>query len=130
MHKVFKSLPVFSLCLAGVAILAHLIIPHDHHLAESDITQEDRCPASDNNSNHNKGLPVHCHAFNDLTTEKVVNTFNIRHIRLTDVIHGILFNNPISFTQFSCLTILNIFKLPVNSGILELSSLRAPPSFF
>ena len=71
MRKTFKSISVFFLWLAWLFILAHQIIPHDHHLVESVSYRGDSCPLSNNKSDHHPEFPVHCHALNDLTSEKV-----------------------------------------------------------
>ena len=71
MSRVFKSVRVFVLLLAGLAISAHMIILHDHHLADQINGQKDSCPATDGKSGHHTGLPVHCHAFNDLAAGKL-----------------------------------------------------------
>lgn len=61
---------VFLFWLAGLTLSAHLIIPHDHHNSDSFSRQESNCPVSDDHHGKHKGFPVHCHAFNDLATEK------------------------------------------------------------
>jgi hypothetical protein len=68
MNRIFKYTSIFFSWLAGFALVAHLIIPHDHHIADAFPEQDDNCN-SKNNHSHN-GIPVHCHAFNDLAAEK------------------------------------------------------------
>jgi len=105
-----------------------MIIPHDHHLAESDAYQEDTCPASDNSTNHHRGFPFHCHAFNDLTSEKAF-TYNImKNIRCLSLVAFFKFDSSLTYQQSYLIRLFDIRKLPVNSGILDLASLRAPPS--
>ena len=70
MRKVFKHISVYSLWLAIAAILAHMIIPHDHHILETFSDQEQNCPASNHQTGHSPGYPIHCHAFNDLASEE------------------------------------------------------------
>jgi len=75
MRNILKYLQVSLFWLAGLTLCAHLIIPHDHHNPDSSSRQESNCPVSDDHHNKHKGFPVHCHAFNDLATEK-----EIKHI--------------------------------------------------
>jgi len=71
MNRIFKSIRGFFLLLAGLAIIAHMIILHDHHLSDPINGQKDSCPVSNGKSGHHTGLPVHCHAFNDLAAVKL-----------------------------------------------------------
>jgi hypothetical protein len=76
--KVFKNIAVFSLWIAGLVIIAHLLIPHDHHSDCSVFNNDNECHAQ-NTAHHDKSpaFPMHCHALNDLTFEKASNTFLI-----------------------------------------------------
>jgi hypothetical protein len=128
MSKITKNIPVFFLWLAWLFLTAHMIIPHDHHLMESVTSQSDSCPLSNSKTDHHSGNPIHCHAFNDLASEKA---------RLYPVSQ----NSQINFTAFCCLPDIYVFKLRVisvptidlqkpgvDSYTLELSFLRAPPA--
>lgn len=128
MTKIIKNIPVFFLLLASLALNAHMIIPHDHHVAESDAGQEDNCPVSNNRTNHHTGFPVHCQAFNDLASEKAITYIIIRNVQCRDFATSCVFDSAVSDLQLSCLRIFDVLRLPVNSFTLELSSLRAPPS--
>ncbi|MBK9391897.1 MAG: hypothetical protein IPN68_17525 [Bacteroidetes bacterium] len=68
MSRIFKYTSIIFSWVACIALVAHLIIPHDHHSADSFPEQDNKCPA-ENNHSHN-GIPVHCHAFNDLCSGK------------------------------------------------------------
>src|ERR1035437_3006614 len=70
MHKFRKYLPVSILWFAWIILSVHLMIPHDHHLVESLVSQEESCPASHKSPNNHPFFPFHCHAFNDLASEK------------------------------------------------------------
>ena len=128
MSKIIKYIPVFSLWLAGLALVGHLIIPHDHHLAESSVNQEETCPVSNDNSGNHHGFPVHCHAFNDIAAEKAVvfpllkkNHSDNNSITCPLNAFGIepgVFQNTVSDT----------YRSFPDSYLLEYSSLRAPPS--
>jgi hypothetical protein len=56
--------------LAGMVIIGHMVIPHDHHLSLMESGLKDFCPVSDDRSGHHPLFPSHCHAFNDLAAEK------------------------------------------------------------
>ncbi len=122
-----KKIPAFFLFLAASVFYAHMIIPHDHHLAEADVCQENSSPASGKHTTHHNGFPVHCHAFNDLTSEKAIIYINFSQIHSGS-------SDPVSksdLTDFALTTrwisVFTNFNLAVNSGNLILSSLRAPP---
>ena len=127
MTRIIRNIPVFFILLAALALVAHMIIPHDHHLVESEAGQEDICPVSNNSTNHHTGFPVHCHAFIDLASERAVIHIILRNIQCRDFVTSCVFDSAVSDLQLSCLQIYDVLKLPINSYILELSSLRAPP---
>jgi len=128
MSNIFKYIPGFSLWLALIIMSAHMIIPHDHHLADSFSNQEENCPASNNNSRHHTGFPVHCHAFNDLVSEKPINFLIIKDIQCDDLIAGSFTESKNHLIQFSKLSFLNSEEPLIDSEFPELSALRAPPS--
>jgi hypothetical protein len=70
MRKIVEILMVFFLWTAGLTLSAHMLLPHDHHISEFYSHEDESCPASDENSRHKPAFPVHCQAFNDLTSEK------------------------------------------------------------
>ena len=127
MGKKIIKVGVFWLCLAGLVLCAHNFFPHDHHIADTSVIEDENCPASHNESDHHSGFPAHCHAFNDLVSEK---------FRAYQIIHEIQPN----YSSFSCLTEaiasdLNIFyvrlfdlhKPIIDSYALESNQLRGPP---
>jgi hypothetical protein len=126
--RVFKYARLSFLLLAVTLLNAHMIIPHDHHQSDSDSCQQGSFPSSKQESSHHSGLPFHCHAFNDLTSEKAINHVVLKFIQIRDLIPASIIDTELSNIQFSRIRVYNAFKEPVNSGILELSSLRAPPS--
>lgn len=123
-----KKIPAFFLLLAAAVFYAHMIIPHDHHLAEADVCQENAGPASGKHTTHHNGFPVHCHAFNDLTSEKAIVYITFRHIQSfsPDQVSKYDLSNYIPATNW--ISVFIDFNPAVNTGILNLSSLRAPPS--
>ena len=125
-HMRTNIINIFFVFLAAVVFNAHMILPHDHHL-----TQSDHCQTTlpfHHDSSHHTGFPVHCHAFNDLTPEEAiinssVNLFqSIQFITLPDekvTEHALLFLR-ISFFENS--------KKLVTISPSESFSLRAPPT--
>jgi hypothetical protein len=126
--KIFKYTSVFSMWLAGLALCAHLIIPHDHHIADTFSNQEKNCPASENKSDHNSGFPMHCYAFNDLASERA-RSFNIsQNIQVRFIALVSSQDEHLSEPQVSCARIID-FQTPfLSSDPNELNHLRAPPS--
>jgi hypothetical protein len=123
-----KNIRVFFLLLAGLALNAHMIIPHDHHLAESVAGSENDCPVSDGETSHHTGFPVHCHAFNDLTSEKVRSNHITTYIKYSFLIISSLSDATAKELHFSCRSISDFREPFPDSFLLEYSSLRAPPS--
>lgn len=124
MMRIIKIIPVFFLLLAGVALNAHMMIPHDHHLSGL----ENECPVSDAGTDHHSGFPAHCHAFNDLNSEKIRPeniTINIEHEFLALSCYYVTYSSELYFSGKS---IVNHFEQFPDSPLLESSSLRAPPS--
>ncbi len=70
MSYINRKIQHFSLLLAVLIIIAHMIIPHDHHLAGINPGQDDTCPYSKGETGNHKGFPIHCHAFNELSAEE------------------------------------------------------------
>ena len=128
MSKVFKIIPVFSLWLACLVITAHLIIPHDHHIADSFSSMDDSCPVSNEKTDHTSGFPVHCHAFNDLTSEKATTYYLTCDIQNNDIVISSIFD-PFAFElQFHIISIIELRDSFPDPYLLELSQFRAPPS--
>jgi len=128
MGKIINKIGVFWLWLAGLILCAHLIIPHDHHIADASAIEDENCPASERESSHHSGLPVHCHAFNDLVAEKF-RAFQI----LPDIQNNLnAFIRPsdenTSDLPVYCVGIIDLQKPFIDSYALELFLLRAPPS--
>lgn len=129
MRKIFKYISVFSLWVAGLTLSAHFMLPHDHHLADSFSKQDNNCSASHNRSGQKSGLPVHCHAFNDLATEKSRPIQILQNIKLSLVTFSILNDTFALELQSTCLSPVDFSKPIPDSYYLDFSQLRAPPSF-
>jgi hypothetical protein len=125
--KIFKYMSVFSLWIAGLALSAHMLIPHDHHLSDS-LSNQDKSCSNSNNSNHKSGFPIHCHAFNDLASEKVRPVQITQNIQVSFVTFGIIINTSAFKLDASFISLPDFQKPVFDSFTLELSLLRAPPS--
>lgn len=118
MSKLFKNTAVFSLGLAGLIIIAHLLIPHHH-----DFDPTSSCESSN-----------HCHALNNLIEDKHTPlldfekrisslefpTFGFLPVGIAD---SSIVSNHIDCTWFS-----QEGYIPIHSVFLEIHTLRAPPS--
>lgn len=126
--SILRYMRISFLFLAVAILNAHIIIPHDHHQANSDLCQENRYPVSQNKSNHHPVFPAHCHAFNDLATEKAVVPNLIKYVKCLDFIPGSVLIPVVSDLNISGAKTLALFILPIDSSLKDPSSLRAPPS--
>ena len=126
--RIIKNISVFFLWVAIVAINAHMIIPHDHHDVESTASRESNCPVSNNNSDHHSGFPVHCHACNDLASEKALIVVVFRNIECKYFLTTSLFDLTSLKLQITGIRFFEFTRLPFKSYIPDLSLLRAPPS--
>jgi hypothetical protein len=127
MGKIIKNIPPYLTLIAGLAIIGHMLIPHDHHLAGSEPGQKESCPVSKDRTGHRSGFPLHCHAFNDLASEKAIIFSLIKYVLSAGLITGAF--HDIIKSPYCNLTVLNIFEPFLGSCFLDLSCLRAPPSF-
>lgn len=123
-RKIFKYLSVFSLWIAGLTLSAHLLLPHDHHIADTSSNQDKNCPASNNKS----GFPVHCHAFNDLASEKSRPIQISQNIQFYFIAFSSLSDASDFELQIPCVSVIDLRKPVFGSFTLELSLLRAPPA--
>jgi hypothetical protein len=126
MRLLKKYIPAAFLWIAWFCIAGHLMIPHDHHLLESFSDTERSCPMTHQASHHHSQLPFHCHAFNDLASEKAI-IFSLTNL-LADFSTFKQSDDPSKtclLNLFSPYSDIN-FSIPDNY-LLESSSLRAPP---
>jgi hypothetical protein len=128
MSKVFKYVPVFFLWLAGLTLCAHMLIPHDHHLSDPYSDKNENCNAPNNKSNHKSGFPLHCHAGNDIASEKI-RVYHFSHtFQFNFTEFGALTNSYKPALHGSCKSIIDFQKPIFDSFALKLTLLRAPPS--
>lgn len=128
MYRIIRIIQIFFLFLAVSVLNAHMIIPHDHHQADSDLCNENSNPVSKTGENHHTGLPGHCHAFNDLPS-KIANFHqSVKQIPLRDLLMAFIFVPKHGDQQLPGERIVDVFIRPVIKGLPGLSTLRAPPS--
>jgi hypothetical protein len=127
MTRIIKIIQFFFMFLAVSVLNAHMIIPHDHHIADSGSCHDNSFPVSKNGHTRHPGFPPHCHAFNDLTTEKAITYQVIKQVQANDFMSGSIHCNAASAIQLSWIRIVDVLNQPVISCLPELSSLRAPP---
>ncbi len=127
LKSVKKIIALSFLWLVCLSIVAHMIIPHDHHVLESVSCQNESCPVF-GNTGHHTGLPVHCHAFNDITSEKARPLRTVQFTQVSVLEINQPSDRPSFNTDLSGVVYPEILVCFSNSFLLDCSSLRAPPS--
>jgi hypothetical protein len=127
MYRVIRVAQIFFLFLAVTVLNAHMIIPHDHHQADSDFCSQNSYPVSKTGSTHHQGLPGHCHAFNDLTSEKVNSCLITKLVLVRDLILNRVPETEVAKISLSLTRLDDIINSPVIAGPPRFFSLRAPP---
>jgi hypothetical protein len=108
--------------------MAHMIIPHDHHLSDSISYPVDNCPASERNDKHGPGIPAHCYSLNDLTSERSIRNIIPAQLNYRDIIPGSA-SGYSSLLSESYYTLLPEAQNQLPDLIpLPSSPLRAPPT--
>ena len=103
-----------------------MIIPHDHHIADSDTCHDIPFPVSNNGHTRHPGFPSHCHAFNDLASEKAITFHIVKQVQTHDFLPGNMHGTEVS-AQLPRIRIIDRFTPPIIHSLPELSFLRAPP---
>lgn len=126
--KVIKSIRAFLLLLAAMAVVVHLVIPHDHHLSGSESGLKNSCHASHDRSHHRPLFPAHCNAFNDLAAEKYSRII-VKQVTQTS------FSSVIWYPGYLLADLHFSLLIPDSTGkpfpdiyIPDFSPFRAPPS--
>jgi hypothetical protein len=129
-NKVLKNIAIFSLWFAGLVIIAHLMIPHDHHSESSGFNKENEFHANNTELPAKAPVfPIHCHALNDLTFEKMSTNFVVYNDFPTCDLFLIRFFDQLVPTSTLSWNIIKDFQNPVlETDFLRLSPFRAPPS--
>jgi hypothetical protein len=128
MMKNIKKVRTIFMCIAVLAIIMHMVIPHDHHQADSFACQDRECPVSDDNGGHHTGMPVHCHACNDLTSEKSVILVVVSHFESKCFIAGNSVHYMAPVLNQANYTENKISGNHTDSVYPGINLLRAPPS--
>ena len=127
--KVIKSLQAFLLLLAGLAIIAHVAIPHDHHLSVPVSGLKESCTLSHKKSDRHPVFPAHCHAFNDLAAEKF-SRFTVKQETLSGFVSVIWRPENITARLHLSQTIVETTGKPFpDISVTDFSPFRAPPVF-
>ena len=134
MSKFLKNISRYPLLLACLVIVAHLAIPHDHHLDISFSDEKCNNPTDKDDCPEKSGVPFHCHAFNDLISEKQTPLVgNI--LELPAQVHHSLGLSSIEIIDFSASLLainnkrfIDLHTPLINFDLLRYSSLKAPPS--
>jgi hypothetical protein len=126
LRKNTRPTGIFALWFALIIILAHQIIPHDHHSTDLYGDKEVSCPVSQERPSHNNGLPVHCHAFNELTAEETVKVVPSLIASSNDF--DVLCKPEIPYFQVLLIISTDHHVISVSRPFLEVFSLRAPPA--
>lgn len=129
LSKILKYIPGFSLWCAWLILTAHLLIPHDHHIADSFSNRDGNCSVPENKSSHNSSFPIHCHAFNDLATDKARPIQISPNIKENSIIFQVYSIQSELELPLSGENIIDLDKPVFNYFALDLSLLRAPPVF-
>ena len=129
MKGIFRYSSSLFLWLAGLALVAHLIIPHDHHTIDSFASEDKTCPVENNHHGDNhRGSPIHCHAFNDLAAEKAVK-YNLVEKQKNLRTYYFLPPDIITDPDNNDFVVIRYNKVPLSGHfIARLSRLRAPPA--
>jgi len=129
--KVFKNIAVFSLWLAGLVIIAHLMIPHDHHPDSIAFNKENQCHADQTKIPAKAPLfPFHCHALNDLTFEKATpGLVALNNFPACDLFTFSFDDSVVSKSAFEYIYIKDSQNPFLETDFLRLSPFRAPPLF-
>jgi hypothetical protein len=126
--RAVKFIRTFILLLAGMLLVSHTIIPHDHHLIVSSIGFNDKCPFTGERSDHHPLFPVHCHAFNDVAAE-IIFAVSIKQLPQTSFVSDVW--RPVDIIP----GLIPFHNIVENSGkpfpdipLTDFSPFRGPPS--
>jgi len=128
MKRRINIIQVFFLFLAASVFNAHMLIPHDHHLVDTGICHENSSPSHKSANSHHPVFPAHCHAFNDLTSDKAVDCLVLKYIQVTDFMPGSVLYSAPHETLISLIHVPEISDKPESEGLTLSFSRRAPPS--
>jgi len=127
--KLFKNTAIFTIWLAGLVILAHLLVPHDHHSDSYVFNKENVYHLNDiEHPVKTPIVPFHCHAFNDLTVEKMSMVISAGTFPTCDLFMISFLDSFIKDPGSVCFHVSDSHNRLIEKDFLRLSPLRAPPS--
>jgi hypothetical protein len=126
--NIFKKGAALFLWIAMIIIMAHSIIPHDHHTEYTGSIPDRTCNAPENEAGHHHSIPLHCHALNDLVCEKFTFSFLKLHHSSTNYLP--LSAQLVSVAIFRTCRLVTFHAGPIPLFSPELTAsdpFRAPP---
>ena len=121
MSKLIKNISIILFLFVGTAILAHSIIPHDHHY---------ELGANLEHHNHQNGQePIHCHYLNHIDLDKVsTNNFQRLSKQLPALLAVISFDNQKTISDiFTDIAQTEQVNLSLLNVLLNTSPTRGSP---
>jgi hypothetical protein len=127
--KVFKNTAILTIWLAGLVILAHLVIPHDHHSDCYVFNKENTFHLNDiEHPVKTPIIPFHCHSLNVLTVEKMSTVIVAGNFPTCDLLLIRFLNPYIKDNGSVSIPIDDSYNRLIETDLFRLSPLRAPPS--
>jgi hypothetical protein len=128
LNRLLKYISALFICIAGLILIVHLVIPHDHHYNGLYSEQDLKCPLKDNQAGDHRGFPLHCNAFNDFATDRVIEYIFIYNLH--NFIPDFNCDDELLFPPYRSTIILvtNYDQPPINPILFDLFLLRAPPA--
>ena len=123
MKQQYKNIFSLLLLIAGLVLLSHSVIPHDHHYDVACDTEHHDHHDTDHES------PMHCHFLNDVAFDDVVLSFNPIFIKDLPVLYTFIFNTIIEDKGLnqSSLQFIESNNLPDYLVLIEHSPTRGSP---
>ena len=128
MSRVLNFIRDFCLFLAAGVFIAHMMIPHDHHSSSSEKCNQESLLSHASSHSHKPGFPAHCHAFNDLASEKAVSYFVVKQILSEDFLPGCSLSNETPYLALAWYDYACDITFPEANGAPAILSFRAPPA--
>jgi hypothetical protein len=129
MRRIISKMPLLFLWLAGLAVVAHMVVPHDHHQSDVNFYQDGKCPASEKDNGHGPGIPLHCNSLNDLTSEKAIKFTVPEQLRNHDLVLFASSDLSLVLSEVYCIKITETGSQLPDPDPDSSPPLRAPPSF-
>ena len=123
MKQQYKNIFSLLLLIAGLVLLSHAVIPHDHHYDVACDTEHHEHHDTDHES------PMHCHFLNDVVFDDVVMSFNHIFIKDLPILFTVIFSPIIEGERLnqSNLQFIESDNLPDYLVLIEHSPTRGSP---